>query len=345
MSVTAVGPGRQRVWAAYPKAIVGLLRVPTYLLLLLYYGLGFVAAFGLVKGGMVWSVGGAGRLLAGALAIAAWYINATALNDLSDYEIDQINLSDASDRPLVAGALRRPDLLIIAGTTAVLSLAAAAVLGWWTAGLVAILLAFNTAYSLPPMSLSRRGGWALALLPIGYVILPMMLGLAATAQGLVALAGPLVAICYAQFVARISLKDYRDVVGDAQFGKRTFLLRHGSAVVVRLALLGQIVAGVGGVIWLYGSSPLMAAGYIFLATIGSVYLQRLGRAAAWPKQRLWISAYGRLATGQVVILLLDALARAQLAGGSIRQAVLLAVVVVAFCWSAQQIIRRHQIGG
>src|SRR6185369_9913109 len=89
----------------YFRALRGLLRVPTYLLMLLYYTIGFVAQAGSYRW---WAFG------LGALAIAGWYVNATSLNDLSDFEIDQINLRDDPDRPLVTGALGRRDLVAVA---------------------------------------------------------------------------------------------------------------------------------------------------------------------------------------------------------------------------------------
>lgn len=41
------------------------------------------------------------------------------------------------------------------------------------------------------------------------------------------LARPAVGALYLGFIGRILLKDFRDVRGDALFGKRTFLVRHG----------------------------------------------------------------------------------------------------------------------
>ena len=65
------------------------------------------------------------------------------------------------------------------------------------------------------------------LLPLGYVAVPYLLGIFAvrstiTPNDLLLLGG-----LYAGFIGRIVLKDFRDVRGDALFGKRTFLVRHG----------------------------------------------------------------------------------------------------------------------
>jgi 4-hydroxybenzoate polyprenyltransferase len=41
---------------------------------------------------------------------------------------------------------------------------------------------------------------------------------------------------YVGFIGRILLKDFRDVVGDAMFGKRTFLVRHGRRATCALSV-------------------------------------------------------------------------------------------------------------
>ena len=316
----------------YVNAVRSLLRVPTYLLMLLYYTVAFIGAGG---------AGGAWNYALGALAIAAWYVNATSLNDLSDYEIDQVNLPGDPDRPLVAGVLNRPHLQVIALSSGVLALVLVAIFGWLALGLMAALVALNAAYSLPPVVISRRGGLALALLPIGYVVLTMGLGSLAAGRIPGGWLAALIALSYVQFVARISLKDYRDVTGDAQFGKRTFLLRHGSPAVVRLALGCHLAAGLAGAALLYPTSPARAAGYVFLGTVAASMLMRLHTATAWPAQRVWISAYGRLVSGQLVVILLEVLVRSGAVQGNVRQYFLLGLIVATFAWSTLMVVRRQ----
>jgi 4-hydroxybenzoate polyprenyltransferase len=316
---------------SYLRAARALLRVPTYLLLLVYYGLAYLSAGRPAPETTV-------TLLAGAGVIALWYINATSINDLSDFEIDQVNLQADQARPLVTGALDRAGLRRIAIGSAVGALGLAWVVGGPAVLLVAIMLVLNLAYSLPPARISHRGGLALALLPVGYVGLTMGLGWlvagAASLPGTLALT----VICYVQFLARISLKDYRDVEGDARFGKRTFLLRHGQAAVVRLALVAHAAAGVSGVIWLYLVSPYGAAAYAFLATIALTCLQRLGQAGRWPLQRIWIAAYGRLVSGQLAVLLVAQLVRAGLLDSGAKEISVLLVLIGGFAWSTRQVV-------
>ena len=314
----------------YVLAARGLLRVPTYLLMLLYYTVAFVGAGTKIE---VWAYA------AGALAIAAWYINATALNDLSDFEIDRVNLRGDPDRPLLAGTLAKPQLLRLAVISGFAALALVAPFGWRAETLLFALIVLNAAYSLPPVAVSRRGGLALALLPVGYVGLTMTLG--ALSAG-VAFSWPpvvLIAICYVQFLARISLKDYRDVVGDAKFGKRTFLLRHGSGAVTRLALMCHIAAGIGGAAWLYAGSPVRAAGYVFLAAVAGGFLARLPSAHGWQQQRILIASYGRIVSGQLTVILLAVLVRTGYVRGHTQASLLLVLLVATFAWSAQRIAR------
>jgi 4-hydroxybenzoate polyprenyltransferase len=89
----------------------------------------------------------------------------------------------------------------------------------------------SAGYSLRPVRLADRGAVASLVLPACYVAVPYLLGtLAGTAHARDALRpGPMLLLAglYLGFIGRILLKDFRDVRGDALFGKRTFLVRHG----------------------------------------------------------------------------------------------------------------------
>ena len=49
-------------------------------------------------------------LVAVLVLVAAWFVNATVLNDLADEDIDRVNLADARGRPLVSGDATRAEL-------------------------------------------------------------------------------------------------------------------------------------------------------------------------------------------------------------------------------------------
>jgi 4-hydroxybenzoate polyprenyltransferase len=185
------------------------------------YGLlGYLMALGLGRGeyaadqvlAQSWKLGLA------LLAIAAWYMNATAINDLADVAIDQENLPGDNDRPLVTGAAGPKEVKTVAVVGGMAAVVLVLPLGLAAAGLMLVMLGFNVAYSLRPVRLSWRGGLALALLPLGYVGLTMGLGYLAAGTPLSPLLLAFIAMCYLQFLARISLKDYRDVTGDRHHG-------------------------------------------------------------------------------------------------------------------------------
>jgi len=182
------------------------------------------------------AVGGAAAGSGGALAplfttvlviVAAWFTALVCLNDLADEAIDRVNLAGARGRPLVTGAASRRSVAGVAIGAAVLALAVAAIHGIAVVGVVAVGLGLGATYSLPPIRLCGRGALAAALLPAGYVAVPFLVGALATdpAVGIGQLA--VLPGLYVVFMGRILLKDFRDEKGDALFGKRTFLVRHG----------------------------------------------------------------------------------------------------------------------
>lgn len=186
--------------------------------------LGMFAATGLAQSGH----GEDYRLLAGVLVVVAGFLLfSVAFNDLADEAIDRVNLPYDRRRPLVTGMAGRSELMAIGVVSAIVALAVSVALGWPAIALTAGGLALSAGYSLRPVRLADRGVVASLVLPACYVAVPFLLGVVAgrgqvRTPDLVLLAG-----LYLGFVGRILLKDFRDVRGDALFGKRTFLIRHG----------------------------------------------------------------------------------------------------------------------
>jgi 4-hydroxybenzoate polyprenyltransferase len=181
------------------------------------------------------------------VVIGGWLISATVTNDLADELIDRVNFPAVGRRPLACGEASRRELRGIGVAAGLISLAAGWALGWRVGVVVVGALALSAGYSLPPVRISARGGLASAILPAGYVAFPYLVGAFSvqnelSRQQIVLLAGLWVA-----FVGRILLKDFRDVEGDAMFGKRTFLLRHGRGTTCL----------VSAVCWLAGSASLL----------------------------------------------------------------------------------------
>lgn len=200
------------------RLYVVMARPPVLVLLALF------TAVGLAQAGH-----GEDRLLvARALAVVIGFLLfSVAVNDIADAAIDRVNLPGDWRRPLVTGAATRRDLVAMGGTAAAVALAACSTLPWPVVVVTAAGLLVSAGYSLRPVRLADRGMLASLVLPACYVAVPYLVGLLA-AQGSarprdLALLGAL----YLGFIGRILLKDFRDVRGDALFGKRTFLVRHG----------------------------------------------------------------------------------------------------------------------
>lgn len=159
--------------------------------------------------------------------IVAFLLVAVVVNDVFDEEIDRVNLPADWRRPLLAGTAHRHQMAIAAVTAAVVSLAAAATIGTAAIIVVATGLVLVLGYSVRPVRLADRGAVASLALPAGYVAVPYLVGLESVRGGLHGNDLILLGGLYIGFIGRILLKDFRDVRGDALFGKRTFIVRHG----------------------------------------------------------------------------------------------------------------------
>ncbi len=197
--------------------LVVLLTRPAVILLLIMFN-----ATGAAEAGP----GGNASLLAAPLAaVVGFLLFSVACNDLADEAIDRVNLPGR--RPLAAGLLGRREFAIIGVTAGAGGLAASALLGWRAVVVMAGGMCVSAGYSLRPVRLADRGAVASLVLPGCYVAVPYLLGVLAVDETIHPEALLLLAGLYLGFVGRILLKDFRDVRGDALFGKRTFLVRHG----------------------------------------------------------------------------------------------------------------------
>jgi 4-hydroxybenzoate polyprenyltransferase len=280
------------------RVLLAVARPPVMGLLALYAATGFAAAGGDPHGLFA---------LTPALAVVAGFlVFSVSVNDLADVEIDRINLVGHRNRPLVLGLARRRELVTTAIAGAVLALGAAFAIGW-PAFLVTLFgILISAAYSLPPIRLAGRGAVASLMLPACYVAVPYLTGLALTSHpigmaNLVLLVG-----LYAGFIGRILLKDFRDLRGDALFGKRTFLVRHGRQATCRFAAVGWTA---GSALTLTGmalarhAAVSLGLGYA-AALIGVLALLRALAVDRGPRRdELLISAIAIVGRGQLLALL------------------------------------------
>jgi 4-hydroxybenzoate polyprenyltransferase len=151
------------------------------------------------------------------------------VNDLADQAIDRVNLAGVANRPLVVGTATRRQMTALAAAGAVTALGTAAVLGVEVLLTTVLGFVISFGYSVRPVRLADRGAIAALVLPACYVAVPYLDGYLAVGGRFGAVDRLQLAGLYVGFLGRILLKDFRDVRGDALFGKRTFLVRHGRA--------------------------------------------------------------------------------------------------------------------
>jgi 4-hydroxybenzoate polyprenyltransferase len=224
------------------RLIVLLTRPPVVVLLALF------AATGLAEAGHPNADAAMVRVL---VVVIGFLLFSVTCNDLADEAVDRVNLPGR--RPLVTGAVTRHEFTVIGLTAGAVALATSVTMGWRPAVVTAAGMALSAAYSLPPTRLARRGAVASLLLPACYVAVPFLLGLLAVRPDTRPSIRPgdlaLLAGLYLGFIGRILLKDFRDVRGDALFGKRTFLVRHGR----------RWTCGLSACCWVAGTAVIMAA--------------------------------------------------------------------------------------
>lgn len=287
------------------KALWGLLRPLTYALMAIYAVVG--AEISILSNDIAIDTLQPSYYLDFALFIASiglWYIAGTALNDYADYEIDKINLPTDTQRPAVQGIISRNTLRTIATISSVLGLMLVAGIGnWYVFGLYLTMILLNAAYSIRPIQISRRGLFAQLLLPLGYIALPVLGGYLISQYSLnqtILLFG---LGMYIHFIARLLLKDHRDIKGDLKAGKITAVIKYGHLRVTYLATTLYIVSMLMIIasIFDYVSAILTVLMLIFGAALYGLYLLR--SAATWSEQRLAIAIFGRMATTSIVLIL------------------------------------------
>lgn len=242
--------------------------------------------------------------------LIAWYVHAATSNDYADRRIDAINLKGAPDRPLVTKSLSLKKLWTIHVIAGILALLFSAFYGMQTVILTAIVLMLDYAYSFKPFRITDRGALAQFMLPIAYVIYPFSLGYSsipaeATYPWL------LVAGLYSGFIARLFLKDFRDIKGDTKFGKRTFLIRRGrNKTCVASGLFGSVS------LLLISVSVHLSTGVLFVLVLGhiaAVYLLvQLANTKDIGTQVRLVSLLAKTANASVVTVLLYYFSRSYL---------------------------------
>jgi len=239
------------------------------------------------------------KTLLSLIILILWYIHATTVNDYADYEIDKINLDASTDRPLLNGKLRIRQLwlLHIFGGVAVLGLSIQ--YGRNALLLTLFMLLINYSYSLKPVRLSDRGIIAQLVLAFSYVYYPLALGFWSN-EGtdfpwLISFS------IFLAFMARMLLKDFRDVKGDKKHNKLTFLLRHGAKKTVIVSYICWLLSA--AIIGVTISIPGIYLVLILAICEVSILLRVLGNSNNYNEQQASITFIAKTANGLIVVLL------------------------------------------
>jgi 4-hydroxybenzoate polyprenyltransferase len=277
------------------------------------------------------------------LVVVAFLLCAVVVNDLSDEAIDRINLPADARRPLVSGACTRSEFVVIGATAGTLALLASLLLHWPAVIVVAAGLALILAYSLRPIRVADRGAMASLLLPAGYVGVPYLVGIFSVRGRVIAGDLLLLAGLYVGFIGRILLKDFRDVRGDALFGKRTFLVRYGRRATCVFSAACWM-AGSVAVAGAHQSDRTLAAFWGGLVAIALVLLRALAVDRGVRRDERLISAIAIVGRGMLVTLFAHLSMTSAGWTAAARHAVLaaLAAIVVGQVWT---MVRRGPSAG
>jgi 4-hydroxybenzoate polyprenyltransferase len=149
--------------------------------------------------------------------------------------------------------------------------------------------------------LADRGALAALILPAGYVAVPYLSGLLAARTSITVADIALMAALYAGFVGRILLKDFRDVRGDALFGKRTFLVRHGRAATCWFSGLFMFT-GTAVLVVVRDVTPVLVGVYVSYLVLTLLLLRALATSASARRDEALISAIAIVGRAMIVTL-------------------------------------------
>jgi 4-hydroxybenzoate polyprenyltransferase len=260
--------------------------------------LGFYAVVGLTQAGSddPW------LLLRALLLVVSFLVCCLVVNDLGDEAIDRVNLPGDPSRPVASGLCTRRLFGVVGVTAAAVALTTSAFISGMVVAVVTAGLLLAGVYSLAPIRLSARGAVASMVLPAIYVGVPYTVGILSvraqlTSNDLILLGG-----LYVGFIGRILLKDFRDLRGDALFGKRTFLVRHGRRATCTSSALCW-VAGAAVLVSVGGARPSYMAAQGLSAVAAVMLLRALASDRGPRRDERLISAIAIVGRGMIVILI------------------------------------------
>lgn len=224
--------------------------------------------------------------VAGGIALAGPFVCGTsqAVNDWFDRHVDAIN---EPDRPIPSGRVAGRWGLGIAIAGTVLSLALAAILGFWVFVAAVVGLALAWAYSAPPFRLKTSGWAGPAAVGLTYEGLSWFTGASVMVGGLPAPEVVTILLLYSTGAFGIMvLNDFKAVEGDRITGLGSLPVTLGIARAARLACL--VMAGAQALVialllaWSYAlSAAIVAALLLGQIALMTRLLKDPARFAPW----------------------------------------------------------------
>lgn len=243
------------------------------------------------------------------ILIVAFTIHANSINDYADRDIDAVNLKNATDRPLVTKDISYKKLWIINLTAGGLLVALSTLYGIGAVLLTIAVLGIDYAYSVKPVRIANRAIATPILLSATYVYYSFSIGYWSVDNPR-AYPWALTIGLVLGFIARLLLKDFRDVKGDRKHGKITFLLRYGP----------KMTCIVSGAFWLFA---LYAVAYATSFRLGvtipllvgllevAALLRQLVTSRTIANQQIIISFIAKAANSTILTILVYLLCRNQ----------------------------------
>jgi 4-hydroxybenzoate polyprenyltransferase len=151
--------------------------------------------------------------------------------------------------------------------------------------------------------LADRGAVASLVLPACYVVVPYLLGVFAGGSAVHADDLLLLAALYVSFIGRILLKDFRDVRGDELFGKRTFLVRHGTGWTCAFSACLWVAGTALLLVSVRNPSPGLAGALVAGALTAVGLLYALARTSRPRRQESLVAAIAIVGRGAILVLL------------------------------------------
>lgn len=260
--------------------------------------------------------------------LSLWYIHAASANDYSDRYIDAINLKDPTDRPLITQDASYGKLWMVHCVAGILALLLSSIYGFSAMMFTIGMLVLNYAYSIKPIRISDRGILSQFLLAFAYVYYPFTLGFWSSSSGG---AYPWLILfgIYLAFVARLLLKDFRDVKGDKTHGKITFVLRHGVEMTCKVSALFWLVA-----LSIVAYSVLFDPGLSFVLLVGLaqvlMFLKMLTGSNSIKAHESMVALIAKTANITLVAILIHYLSKTQTNISSLEASLIIIVPSASF---------------